>query len=383
MTTPLLTVAPTSHATNTPVDAKPAPASTGFGHVLSQEMTQQHTTTTSPSNAVNGVTVTTQVINTEEQAMLDPPVSATLSTTKSTSASSATTETGHSKQDSKQAVASATPQSATAEMLALLGYAQPTAIHDQATASPSTDTNSHDVSAQHAPQSGLPNTAVSMLAAASPTPETIPAAVAMHATATLSANPLIANSKIPSTDTKIAAPLTPPLPDASSVINPQTMLNMQALSAALPSDATGHLAPRVGSTAWDEALSQRVVWMAHGAEQSASLSLNPPDLGPLRIVLNISNNQANATFIAQQPEVRQAIEAALPRLESMMNAAGIQLGQTNVRADTPNQQDSSAYAPQSNNSGNTRAVRSSLITNNSVANTEKTITGIGLVNTFV
>jgi flagellar hook-length control protein FliK len=37
--------------------------------------------------------------------------------------------------------------------------------------------------------------------------------------------------------------------------------------------------------------------------------------------------------------VRQALEAAFPRLREMMNEAGIQLGQATVSADTPRQQD--------------------------------------------
>jgi flagellar hook-length control protein FliK len=98
------------------------------------------------------------------------------------------------------------------------------------------------------------------------------------------------------------------------------------------------LTPRVGTPAWDQALGQKVVWMVAGEQQSASLTLNPPDLGPLQVVLNVSNSQANATFIAAQPEVRQALEAALPKLRDMLGEAGIQLGQASVNSGTPNQQ---------------------------------------------
>lgn len=100
---------------------------------------------------------------------------------------------------------------------------------------------------------------------------------------------------------------------------------------------TEKLTPPVGSAAWDQALGQKVVWMVAGAQQSASLTLNPPDLGPLQVVLTVSNSQANATFIATQPEVRQAIEAAMPKLREMLGDAGIQLGQATVSTGTPNQ----------------------------------------------
>ena len=110
---------------------------------------------------------------------------------------------------------------------------------------------------------------------------------------------------------------------------------------ALNGVAANRLAPSVGSTAWGQALGEKVVWMAAGAQQTASLTLNPPNMGPLQIVLNITNDQATASFFSAQPEVRQALEAAFPRLREMMDEAGIQLGQATVSADTPQQNDPS------------------------------------------
>jgi len=124
--------------------------------------------------------------------------------------------------------------------------------------------------------------------------------------------------------------------------NPAMQTGPRAASdpaAALNSVASSHLAPSVGSTAWSEAVGEKIVWMAAGAQQSASLTLNPPNMGPLQIVLNISNDQATASFFSAQPEVRQALEAAFPKLREMMNEAGIQLGQATVSADTPRQHD--------------------------------------------
>ena len=112
------------------------------------------------------------------------------------------------------------------------------------------------------------------------------------------------------------------------------------LEAAPVADPAGtRLAPSVGTTAWGQALGDKLVWMAAGTQQTASLTLNPPNLGPLQVVLNISNDQATASFFSAQPEVRQALEAAFPRLREMMNEAGIQLGQATVSADTPRQND--------------------------------------------
>ncbi|PTR09041.1 flagellar hook-length control protein FliK [Nitrosospira sp. Nsp5] len=98
------------------------------------------------------------------------------------------------------------------------------------------------------------------------------------------------------------------------------------------------LEPRIGATGWDNALGQKVLWMASNQQQVAELTLNPSDLGPLQVVLSVNNDQASATFISQNIDVRQALEAALPRLREMMADSGINLGETTVSADTSQRQ---------------------------------------------
>ena len=114
-------------------------------------------------------------------------------------------------------------------------------------------------------------------------------------------------------------------------------LQQAAAAAAVPSDK---LTGRVGTPAWDQQLGQKVVWMAAGGDQSATLTLNPPDLGPVQVVLTVTNDQADAAFMSAQPEVRQALEAAMPRLREMMSEAGIAFGNASVSAGTPGQQES-------------------------------------------
>jgi flagellar hook-length control protein FliK len=142
---------------------------------------------------------------------------------------------------------------------------------------------------------------------------------------------------------------------APATMQPMQQQALQGLQSASPQ--SDKLTPPVGTPAWDQALGQKVVWMVAGDQQSASLTLNPPDLGPLQVVLNVSNSQANATFISAQPEVRQALEAAMPKLREMLGEAGIQLGQSNVNAGTPNQQGSfgDPQAPSSRHNDRTAA----------------------------
>ena len=130
-----------------------------------------------------------------------------------------------------------------------------------------------------------------------------------------------------------------------------------ALGALQAAMQTGHapathvdkLTPAVGTPAWDQALGQKIVWMAQGGEQSATLTMNPPDLGPMQVVLSISNNQATVDFMSAQPEVRAALESALPRLREMMSESGVQLGQANVSAGS--QQQSAGFGTQNKGGG--------------------------------
>ena len=103
-------------------------------------------------------------------------------------------------------------------------------------------------------------------------------------------------------------------------------------SQAAGSAPTDRLSARVGTPAWDNQVGQKVIWMVGGEDQSATLELNPPDLGPVQVVLNVSNDLASVTFSSQQLEVRQALENALPRLREMMNESGIALGNATVNA---------------------------------------------------
>lgn len=85
-----------------------------------------------------------------------------------------------------------------------------------------------------------------------------------------------------------------------------------------------------GKSGWDQAMSQKIVWMLGTGTQSAEFTLNPPDLGPLQVVIQVNNDQANTQFMSDNPAVRQALEAGLDQLREKLSEAGVQLGQTSV-----------------------------------------------------
>ena len=142
---------------------------------------------------------------------------------------------------------------------------------------------------------------------------------------------------------------------ATAQLQPAMLEAAQAAAAA-----SEELSAHVGTDAWNDQVGQKVIYMVGAEDQTASLTLNPPDLGPLQVVLSVSNGQADVTFSSNQLEVRQALENALPRLQEMMSESGIALGNATVNAGMSNggqaQQDqamaSSGFGRGNNGRGN-------------------------------
>ncbi|MCM8596255.1 flagellar hook-length control protein FliK [Accumulibacter sp.] len=108
-----------------------------------------------------------------------------------------------------------------------------------------------------------------------------------------------------------------------------------ALPLAAPTSPPGHatsatIPTAVGAPAWAGEFADRVLWFVRNDREFARLSLTPPELGRIDIRLDIDKDTASASFVSTSPEVRSAIEAAVPRLREMFASAGIDLGQVAV-----------------------------------------------------
>lgn len=113
-----------------------------------------------------------------------------------------------------------------------------------------------------------------------------------------------------------------------------------------PAQAT--ISTPVAHNAWGDELGQKITWLATQHAQSAELHLNPPQLGPLDVVLKISGDQATMLFSSQHAAVRDAVEQALPRLREMLADNGIMLGNATVSDQTPKEQQSWLAGQQQN-----------------------------------
>ena len=97
------------------------------------------------------------------------------------------------------------------------------------------------------------------------------------------------------------------------------------------------VAQTVGAPGWGQELGNRITWMASRMESRADLILTPPQMGRIEVSLTVSGDQASAIFTSANPVVREALEAAMPRLREMLADAGIQLGQAQVGAENARQ----------------------------------------------
>lgn len=136
-------------------------------------------------------------------------------------------------------------------------------------------------------------------------------------------------------DPQPAANLAATTPSAPTSCDFLSHLNAQINHQAVGTARTATTKPEPVATPmhaanWGQEFGERVLWMARNDQQSAQISINPPQLGPVQISLSLNGDQATASFVSPHAEVRQAIEEALPRLREMLAGAGIDLGQTNV-----------------------------------------------------
>jgi len=145
------------------------------------------------------------------------------------------------------------------------------------------------------------------------------------------------------------------LPDVNTSLSDATVAGLSTLAAHAPNnldnaarnnEATLKVETSVRDHAWASDFGQKVVWLAANDKQSAQLTLNPPHMGPIEISLNLNKDNATAFFVSPNAEVRETIEAALPRLREMLAGVGIELGQANVGAESFRQQPENGAARQ-------------------------------------
>lgn len=119
-----------------------------------------------------------------------------------------------------------------------------------------------------------------------------------------------------------------------AAISSATNHTPQPAAALPPQMSLGHPVQQKG---WDQAMGQRVVWMVRNNMQEAQIQLNPRELGPISVRVSVNNDQASVHFIAQHASTREALDAAIPRLREMLAESGLNLAQSDVSQQSPQQ----------------------------------------------
>ena len=85
---------------------------------------------------------------------------------------------------------------------------------------------------------------------------------------------------------------------------------------------------------WNQEVTDKIQWMVNQRIQGAEIKLNPAHLGPMEVKVQMQNDQVTVQFTAAHSIVRDALEAAIPRLKEMFENQGVQLADVDVSEDS-------------------------------------------------
>lgn len=93
---------------------------------------------------------------------------------------------------------------------------------------------------------------------------------------------------------------------------------------------------------WGDKMAGKISWLANQRISFAEIHLNPADLGPIEVRVNVQNDQATVAVHAQNASVRDLLELNGQRLRDMMQDNGLNLTKMDVSDQPPRQQQQTA-----------------------------------------
>jgi flagellar hook-length control protein FliK len=133
-------------------------------------------------------------------------------------------------------------------------------------------------------------------------------------------------------DALLTADTSPGTSQASAHATPHADFRAH-LSAAHKPAAEMAVATPITHPGWADDVGHQITWLAENGNSRAELILTPPHLGRIEISLQIGSDLSSAQFISASPQVREALEQAMPRLREMLAGSGISLGEASVSDD--------------------------------------------------
>ncbi len=110
----------------------------------------------------------------------------------------------------------------------------------------------------------------------------------------------------------------------NTATNSFSSMNLQA-AAAPPG-----IAEAFGRPGWSQAMGKQILMMVNQNISSAEIRLNPAHLGPIEVLIDMSEEQVSVSMSSRHAVVRDAMEQALPRLREMLEQNGFSLADADI-----------------------------------------------------
>lgn len=88
---------------------------------------------------------------------------------------------------------------------------------------------------------------------------------------------------------------------------------------------------------WSNEFAEQVVWLGQQQLKNAVIKVNPQELGPLEISINMIKDSATITINSHSAQVREVLDQSLPRLRDMMMQQGLNLADVHIGSDSNSQ----------------------------------------------
>ncbi|ETT03728.1 flagellar hook-length control protein FliK [Providencia alcalifaciens] len=126
---------------------------------------------------------------------------------------------------------------------------------------------------------------------------------------------------------------TPSVTHVAGIMATPSATPIPTTAPAMPTP-TMNLAALFGTEAWQQQLSQQMLFFSRQGVSQAQIRLHPEELGSLNVHLRIEDNQAVMHFVSPHSHVRAAMESMMPVLRSALQESGIHLAQGSVGQDS-------------------------------------------------
>jgi flagellar hook-length control protein FliK len=138
-----------------------------------------------------------------------------------------------------------------------------------------------------------------------------------------------------------------PMPSALAWVNAA----QAGLAAPIEAPTVGHIAASPGSADFAPQLAAHITTFIRDGLQHARLELNPAEMGPLTVQIQLDGNAARVHMAAEHAGTRAALEQAMPQLAGSLREGGLTLSGGGVFEQPRQPQSQAQPQPQAGNGG--------------------------------